>query len=319
MKILYVDSGNVVSDTYMYQYYGDIYRELIKIADIHLYQGRLTSVDPLVQNGIDCVIFGLGYFTQTDPNVYQKIDGLDMSNIIKVCMLHKPQTMLSEKLNFCKINNFDLLFDHHLTYKENNKKVARKAVRFWFSATPEIYHPRQVSKIYDVGFSGASHAGNKISGPTQDLRNRIHEKLQRAKLNIFWNSNKQDDLTYRIPSVEAYATKINESNIWIATTGPTLDVSPRYFEVMLSKTLLMCNDMPQEYEGVFIDGFNCVTFKNDLSDFDDKLLYYLNNIEERQEIIERGYNYTINNHTCKHMALKILNEIKGIQSYEKAL
>ena len=65
----------------------------------------------------------------------------------------------------------------------------------------------------------------------------------------------------------------------------------------------MCNDMPQEYEGMFIDGFNCVTFKNDLSDFDDKLLYYLSNTEERREIVERGYNNTINNHTCKHMAL----------------
>ena len=138
MKILYVDSGNVVSDTYMYQYYGDIYRELINIADIHLYQGRLASVDPLVQNGIDCVIFGLGYFTQTDPGAYQKIDGLDMSNIIKVCILHKPQTMLQEKLNFCEINNFDLLFDHHLTYKENDGRVAKQAVRFWFSATPSL-------------------------------------------------------------------------------------------------------------------------------------------------------------------------------------
>ena len=28
MKILYIDYGNVVADTHLYQYYGDLYREL---------------------------------------------------------------------------------------------------------------------------------------------------------------------------------------------------------------------------------------------------------------------------------------------------
>ena len=32
--------------------------------------------------------------------------------------------------------------------------------------------------------------------------------------------------------------------------------------------------MPETYEDFFKDGVNCVTFKNDLSDFEEKLNYW---------------------------------------------
>ena len=103
---------------------------------------------------------------------------------------------------------------------------------------------------------------------------------------------------------------MNECKIWIATTGPVLDVSPRYFEVILSKTLLFCNEMPKQYEGVFVDGVNCVTYKNDLSDFDEKINFYLTNEVERVKIIENAYNTFVNNYTSRHMCVQLLNKIK---------
>ena len=313
MNILYVDHGNVTSDHYMYQYYGDLYRELKKKANVYLYQNRpLNNVHKISSSKIDCVIFGLGYFTQTDPNVYKKIQGLSEINIPVVCMLHKPQTMLKEKLSFFKENNIDILLDPHITYKEHGEITNSKAIRFWFTANPEIYYPRPIDKIYDIGFSGASHGGGKIEGPTRDLRDRVHKKLLESKFDVFWNSSKEGDLSYRIRSVEEYAKKINQCKIWLSTTGPILDVSPRYFEVMLSRTLLLCNNMPHEYEGLFQDGVNCVIFENDLSDLSEKTAYYLENNEEREAIIDRAYNMAINKYTWEHTASMLLNEIKEI-------
>ena len=71
--------------------------------------------------------------------------------------------------------------------------------------------------------------------------------------------------------------------------------------------------MPESNGEFFVDGVTCVTFKNDLSDFDDKLMYYLENDEERNVIIENAYRVGVNNYTWNHMAQKILTEVRKIR------
>lgn len=315
MNILYIDHGSVTSDSHMYRYYGDLFRELKELADVYVFEGFASNIDVLLSHvpiNIDCIIFGLGYFSQNNPRVYQKISGLSELDIPVVAMLHKPQTMLSEKLQFCKINKVDLLLDSQSTYKRHGEIVETKSIRSWFTATPKLYYPREIEKKYDIGFSGALHGDGKIFGPTKDLRVRIQDILLETDYKVFWNSS--NTLDYRISSFEEYAKKINESKIWLATTGPTEDVSPRYFEVALSKTLLFCNDMPEQYGGVFQDGINCVTFRNDLSDFNEKFIYYLQNDDERTAIIEKAYDIVKNSFTWKHMALNLLKEVEEVRS-----
>ena len=316
MNILYVDHGGRTGDSYLYQYYGDLYRELKKAAHVQLYEGHIIDFSRddwrawLRDKNFNCIIFGLGYFALRDPTAYKELKGLKEVDIPVVCLLHKPQTLLKEKLSFCKVNNIDLLVDSQITYKQFAELLGTPPIRIWFSATPEIYYPRDVEVLYDVGFCGASHGDGKIQGETANLRDRIYQKILPHNLSLFWN--RQTKPSDRIDSVEEYATKINQCKMWIATTGPTLDVSPRYFEVMLSKTLLLCNKMPLQYENVFQDGVNCVMFENDLSDFDEKINYYLNNDEERNRIIESAYDTALNNYTSEHMAIKLLNKIKEL-------
>ena len=318
MKILYIDFGNVVSDNHTYQYYGDLFRELKLLSQIYLLQGVPTNINDIlsqIQGGVDCIIFGLGYFAQSDQRFFNKIEGLDTLDIPVVCMIHKPQTMLDKKLEFCKINNVNLIVDSQCTYKDYEAKTGIKSIRVPFTATPKVFYPREVEKRFDVGFSGALHGKEndgrqKIFGPTANLRERVYDKLVAKERNTFWNSS--NTMEYRIHSVEEYATKINECKMWLGTTGPVLDVSPRYFEVMLSKTLLLCNNMPEQYEDYFTDGVNCVIFNNDLSDFDEKLDYYLSNESEMSRVIETAYDTAINNYTWHHMAKKLIEQIKEL-------
>ena len=79
---------------------------------------------------------------------------------------------------------------------------------------------------------------------------------------------------------------------------------------MLSRTLLMCNKMPEQYGEYFTDGVNCVMFDNDLSDFDEKLTYYLYNDSQRNSIIETAYETAVNNYTWHHMAKNLIEQIK---------
>jgi hypothetical protein len=311
MNILYIDSGNRLGENYTYRYYGDLYRELCKNHNVNVFQGIPKNILPLTAGKeYDCIIFGLGYFAQRDPSAYLKIEGLCNLDISVVCLVHKQQIMIKEKLYFCKINNIDLLVDPHVSYKKFGDLLSVKSTRFWFSADTDIFHDRDVEKIYDIGFSGASHGDGKIKGPTADLRDRVYNELKNTDYNLFWN--RQTSPSHRISSMEEYATKINESKIWIATTGPIMDVSPRYFEVILSKTLLFCNRMEDEYEGIFRDGENCVMYENDLSDFQEKIKFYLDNDDERNKIIKRAYDEFIEKYTSKHMCENLINEIKEL-------
>ena len=50
-------------------------------------------------------------------------------------------------------------------------------------------------------------------------------------------------------------------------------------------------------------------FENDLSNFEDKLKYYLHHDDKRNSIIECGYNMAKNKYTWKHMAINLLSKI----------
>lgn len=314
MNILYFDQANRLAESYMYPYYGAVYRELKRMEDVYFFGGGVSDINSLLSKfevSFDCIIFGLGYFAQGHPGAWQKINGLAELDIPTVALLHKPQTMLEEKLNFCKINKIDILADAHCTYKEFGRRVGAKSFRSWFTASPEVFYPRETEKKYDIGFSGALHGSGKIEGPTRDLRTRIQTILEsNNSYNTFWNGS--DSVTTRIKDVSEYSAKINECKIWLSTTGPMLDIGPRYFEVLLSKTLLFCNNMPVQYEGMFVDGDNCVMFENDLSNFEDKLKYYLHNDSEREAIAERGYNMVKDKYTWKHMAIQMLDEVRKV-------
>jgi hypothetical protein len=284
-------------------------RQLKTMANVYLYEGPTHNLVNMIRQSevkFECLIFGLGYFAQSNPTAFNKIPGLAESQMPVVCMLHKPQNMLKEKLFFCSENKIDILLDY---FDNSDKKVAKRSIRSWFTASPETFHPRDIPVEFDIGFSGADHGRGKIKGPARDLRSKVGEFLSgNDKYKAFWNSS--NDLSYRIASVEEYASKINGCKIWLATTGPVDDISPRYFEVALSKTLLFCNDMPKVNHPVFVDGETCVTFANDMSDFEQKLDYYLENDLEREKIINNAYDLVYNKYTWNHMAKSLIEEVR---------
>lgn len=308
MNILYVDGGGTISDDYMYKYYGDLFRELKQLANVYVYQGCPGSWSHLLsisRISFDAIIFGLGHFAQSDSKCFLPCESLKSVSAVKVSMLHKPQTLLEEKIQFCNENKIDIFLDY---FDNGEHSTSKKVLKSWFTATPKHFHPRDLPVKYDIGFQGALHGKGKIKGPAQDLRSRIAEILETSgKYNAYWKST--HDLSYRVDSTDEYASRMNECKIWLSTSGEGNNGSPRYFEIALSKTLLLCNDMPSVNGDIFVDGETCVIFKNDMSDFEEKVDYYLKNDEERNRIIENAYDLVYNNYTWKHMAEKLLFEI----------
>ena len=197
--------------------------------------------------------------------------------------------------------------DVEVTLKEEEKK---DEVEVKESNIREI--PQEETSV-EVQEETKEEIENKENKETKENKDELEEYSATVKRRIDKLTRKMRESERREQAAIEYAKKINECNVWLATTGPTEDVSPRYFEVMLSKTLLMCNNMPEQYGGLFVDGVNCVTYENDLSDFTDKLSYYLDNEDERSLIVDNAYDMIINKYTWKHMALNLISEIERIQ------
>ena len=291
MNILYVDANGTISDNYMYKYYGDLYRELRQLSSVYVYQGNPGNWSDLISKSIiefDAIIFGLGYFAQSDASFFGELRGLKDISPVKVSMFHKPQNLFKEKVDFCNKNEIDIFLDY---FGKGEHSTSKRIVKSWFTATPKHFKPRDIPVKYDLGFQGALHGKGKIIGSAQDLRSRIGEFLEDSgKYNTYWKSS--HDLSYRAGSTDEYASKMNACKMWLSTSGEGNNGSPRYFEISLSKTLLLCNDI------------------------EEKVDYYLNNDEERNRIIENAYDLVYNNYTWKHMAENLISEIRTIKKEE---
>ncbi len=87
------------------------------------------------------------------------------------------------------------------------------------------------------------------------------------------------------------------------------DLTPRFCEIICCKTLIFCNKHKYStFNNIFIDGEICVIFKNDLSDFESKINFYLDNPDKCKEMVDKMYeiynkNYSIDKTVNKMLSL----------------
>ena len=310
MKIIYIDPVVHSEVSRTYKYYNGLYDALDEKADCFLCSRDVKNIQSVIDEchfKPDVIVFGLGW------NKFERIEGLEKFS--SIFFMFKPQNNLECKLRFCSLNKIGLILSSVPYYKDYEVEGV-SAKRFCYAADKNVFKKYNKKKVYDVGFSGALHNNRQyVSGAfdTVNIRDRLQNMLAKEKrLNTFLNGS--DLVDPRIKSYQEYAKKISQSKIWLATNAAFGDMTPRYFEIPMSGTLLMCNEVPDTYKDIFRDGETCVEFSNDLSDFLDKIHYYLGNWEKSQEIINRAAREFRRNHTWDERALQFLQIIKDLKA-----
>ena len=313
MKILYVDPAVKSATSEKYKYYDGIYNELIKKHDVYLQRTAFKDLEVLkkqISFVPDIVIFGVGWFGKA--KFFDKIENLSCP---VGCFLYKPQNDLEKKLSFCRINDIDFIYTPIPTYQEYEESTGVKTILFPFGFDPSVFKPRKIEKLYDFGFSGALHNSALYpndSFQVENLRPRIGEILKNTNdFKVFWKSSDDASKAF-IDSYEEYAITINKSKMWLATLAAFGDVTPRHFEVLGSGTLLFCQEIPESYRFLLKDGINCVSYKNDLSDFASKISYYLRNPKEYKKITLQAVGFFHRNWTWGHRADDLLEAFKKL-------
>ncbi len=250
------------------------------------------------------------------------------TNIPKVAILNKEYVNLNTKLDYIKRNRFDMCFTHHHDI-DRYSEITGIEFTFWpFAFDPRRFDFEGEDKTIDVAFSGVLQNRNKDANQS-DIRVKIMKdffltifdvpiaKRKAFKdVEIFWNSISRNKIGKYFSQLlnkrqylksDDYAKMMRKTKIYINTLSPMGLISPRFFECMASQALIFCEES-ELYQNIFSDDLY-VTYKKDLSDFREKLLWILSDQSMRNKIIDKAFKYVHDNHTWRERVSLLLNKI----------
>ena len=260
----------------------------------------------------DLICFAAGWeiedpaIAESDPHPSINTAKLDIPGIM---VLNKEYNKLHRKFRFIQDNRLRLVFTVHHSYRQWQEQVGVPFIHFPFAVDPELFKDYGEKKRYDLGFSGSLHE------QWADVRVRVRNHLFVSHpikwprywgIRVFWPG-----WWHRHPRGEDYARVINSSRMWLSTPSAIDLVGTRFFEIMAAKTLLFCS-RSSAYEGLFEDNKHCVMFESDLSDFDDKLFYFLKHDNQRDMIIAQAYDHVRRNHTWERRIEQFTEAVREI-------
>lgn len=247
------------------------------------------------------------------------------NSIFKVAILNKEYVNLVEKIDYFENEMVNLLVTHNqeLSIMINTKL---KILFLPFGIDDEIFKYSNDKKI-DLMFSG-------IMRPTHEhkysrIRLKMHKKIfnnyfnfkfkkdKYKDLHIYWNDfnsyygliKDRIERFYRDSRI-SYANKLTNSKFCFNTLSPSKIINPRFFESLYSGAVPICH---KSESFNLIKDFNnfIIEINEDLSDFDEKFFYYINN-EKKYNEISKGCHLYAKNHTWNKRISKLFKTIKEI-------
>jgi spore maturation protein CgeB len=343
VKIIYLSPN--VADYGAAFYQRDVIDELSRQHEVFLYGPGYADYEE--RDGLTDVI-GKSPFTSPDllclghqwlrdapgvPLVRHPQMDLTNSNMPRVMILNKEYARLQEKLSFVRANRMDLVFTHHHAAEKYTRETGVRFVYWPFAVNHHHFKDYGLTKEYDLIFTGLLR--NPTWSQTQnDVRVRVQRKLfytlgqlrlcrrpEYRGYRFFWRAVPSSPLIAglnalvhgerRLPAAE-YFRLLNRGRVCLNALSPVNLISTRYYEAMACKCLVFCQESPL-YRGLFEEGEHCVTFRDDLSDFAEKLVFYLDHEETRQVIVERAFQHVLTSHTWQKRIAEFTDAIASMR------
>lgn len=182
------------------------------------------------------------------------------------------------------------------------ERFGMNVIRSQWGGSP-YYHPRDIEDKYDVTFVGQKH-GQMPDG--RFLRSEVIDQIMAAGIDIDLFGNYWDgydnwhgyvkDFHAMIDVFAQSKVCLNISNPWHHGTMP--QIKGRHFEIPQIGRLQVCTPA-DDLNSYFEDGKEIVIAKNE-SDLIDKLKYYLEHEDEREQIAAAGRERMLREHQWHH-------------------
>ncbi|MGG3800903.1 glycosyltransferase family protein [Metabacillus fastidiosus] len=241
-----------------------------------------------------------------EPPLCPIIDGLNEVRIPKGMIFHDISNKIQARKLYVVNAKIDYIFTHY-----------RDAFIKWFPPLRSlmIWFPHHVNtnvfKDYNLGKSIDMLLMGAISPRLYPLRTYMLNTLKNSHGFVYYPHPGYDNEKRENSFVgKEYAMKINQAKIFFTCNSVYQYPLMKYFEVLASKTLLLAPLTKELNELGFKDGLNCVDINR--TNFADKATYYLKNNEEREAIIQNGYDMVRNNHSTEIRVKQLLEKIREL-------
>ena len=175
-----------------------------------------------------------------------------------------------------------------------------------------LFKDYRLPKEFDVTLLGA------LDEDFYPLRTYFHRTLQKQEGIRYFNKNHPGYAYYNQKSNpddligENYAQAINRSLIFLSCTGRYKIPFIKLYEVLASRTLLMC-DRPMGAEKIgLVDGETYIQV--DRVNFLEKIRYYLRRPDKIKRIADNGYHLFLKRHTTKIRATEFKELVEEVIS-----
>ena len=206
------------------------------------------------------------------------------SKKIKIFWSIDSHCVLQQHQELCKLLKIDILLNSTESYIPMFEGLVKKSYWFPNSYPDDLIYPTNIDKTTDIGFCGnVINRGHLIN----------HLDKYNIKKDIFIIG---DDM---VNSINSYKIHFN-CNI-------SNDINYRTFETTGCGTFLLTNYTPG-LEKLFDIGKEIVVYES-IVDMDNKVKYYLDNAEERNEIAKAGHERAKKDHTYYERAKKLIDII----------
>lgn len=299
MKVLFCEHPNKPLKSGYCSYYSEIFYALREVFDIEFKNFIPTKTSDF--NGYDIVFLGFGH---TDCSDGKPVSIQRDTDVLLFPILNKEYTGLYNKLNWIKEMQATaaLTVHHNIDFYREYTNIPFH--RIMWSANEKQFKDYGGEYKHDLFFSGVTRPEQ-----SENLRERVLSELDRlnGQLGNFINARShRNNYAGTTFSDDEYARHLSDSKLCLVTTGPADLVGTRFFEIFAgNRSLVLCNRMNEEvYDDIVVDGVNCVMFST-VDEFYEKAQYYLNNEDERMNIVHSAYSRFTSSQTWIHRVQQI--------------
>ncbi len=247
------------------------------------YNNKLTIPDVLEKHPDINVV--LTHYEYRDKALAPGLE--DVKNILKVHIMGGDYDKSSFKgydAHFHKVN-YDIIFPRYSlqtrTLKEHN--IGGKHYLLPFSVDINKHYKQKIEKTIDV--LAAFQVNQRVHPNRRKIRGIVSKMDVNSFLQQAW--------------FEEYVKKINESKIFVTSNVKEGELSGKYTEVMACGTFLLTTRPEDLHRLGYKNEEHLVLYKNDFSDLEDKIEYFLKHENEREEIAKNGMEFVRRNHSSE--------------------
>ena len=321
MKTVLIFSKNYENYTSGF-YHQDIIDSFHKLSNVYIYGPGYPNYsiedcfdDVLAKLSIkldelDLIVFSTSWDDDGSIDNVDPHPNIEVSKIKtpKVYFLNKEYKKLNERFDFIKKQKFDLVCTVHPSSSTWESELGVPFLNLPFGISLDRFKDFGYKKQYDFSFTGGLHSSHtdlrflvkkeifksnslklkSNKGIDGFLRNPIRHKYQKYK--IYWAEWGSRDFTFRslLPTGKRYGYFMNRTKVFLNTPSAIGIFNTRFFELMATKSLILCPE--SDTYGKFLkDNHNCLMFKKDLSNFQDKLVQSIEDESFRKAIITNAY------------------------------